>query len=486
MRNKIRTMNKIINLLAIMLFLILGKEIKSQNLISSQYLGELSKIEIQASYGSIMQNGVKRYKITYTTTDVQGVPDTASGLVVIPIREEEKIYPLLCYQHGTVGSPSDVPSNLNGGSALATIWGGLGYITSAADYLGLGEARGFHPYVHADTEASAAVDMLFATRQFVEENGYFLNDQLFITGYSQGGHAAMAVQRSIQEDYPEDFTITAAAPMSGPYSISTAMLGLSQNETPYYYIGYLPYTVLSMRLAYQLDYELNEIFKQPYIAAIDQFYHREINIGTLHNSLINTIQEEESDAPIPRYIFQDSFLLNIENNYNHPFNVAMRDNDVYDWTPNAPTRLYYCMADDQVPFNNSIIADSIMNMNGAADLAAIDVNSSYDHGQCVRPALTQAAFFFLPYQSITTDIKTIKSSTNTIFYPKPSNGLLHYNTTEKAIDIMLYDLAGKLQYHQADAKGSGVLDLSLLPKGIYWLHWKTDSSEKIEKVLLVE
>lgn len=477
-------MKKYTLFLVVLVFTFLSKEVSSQTLISSQYLGQLSKIEMQAFYGAIMQNGIKRYKITYLTNDIHGVPDTASGLVVIPIRDEPKNYPLLCYQHGTVSGPNDVPSNLNGGTTLATIWAGLGYITSAADYLGLGEARGFHPYVHADTEASAAVDMLFATRQFVAENNYHLNDQLFITGYSQGGHAAMAVQRSIQENYQDDFTITAAAPMSGPYSISTAMLGLSQNESPYYYIGYIPYTILSMRLAYDLDYELEEIFKQSYIAAIDQFYHNEIDLNELHNSLINTIQSEESDAPIPKYIFQDSFLVNISTNYNHPFNVALRDNDVYDWAPTSPTRLYYCMADDQVPFTNSIIADSVMNMNGAVDLQAIDVNSNFDHGQCVRPAITQAALFFLPLQSITTDLKTIKTKSSPIFYPNPNKGLLSYQSMDEPMNITIYDLEGKIKYEAFPVIGKNTLDLTQLPKGFYFLQWETAHKSQVERIII--
>ncbi len=478
-------MNKYtLSILLLGLFLI-SNNTNGQDLISSQYLGELSKIEMQAFYGSFMQNGIKRYKITYTTKDIHGVQDTASGLVVVPIRAEPSIYPLLCYQHGTVGGPNDVPSNLNGGSALATVWGGLGYITSAADYLGLGTARGFHPYVHADSEASAAVDMLFAVRQFVAENGYFLNDQLFITGYSQGGHAAAAVQRSIQENYPEDFTITASAPMSGPYSISTAMVGLSQVEEPYYFIGYLPYTVLSMNLAYNLGYDLEEIFKEPYVAAINSFFNREINIGALHSSLIASIAIEEQTGPIPRLIFQDSFLLNMDNNYNHPFNVALRDNDVYDWAPSAPTRLYYCMADDQVPFLNSIIADSIMNLNGAADVQAIDVNSGYDHGQCVNPAVTQAAIFFLPFQSITTGTDDYARTEKNLFYPNPGTGIFHYKPIiNTPVDIKVFNLTGQLQYQKTDQQGTGTLDISHLTKGIYLIQLKTKNFSSTEKIIL--
>src|SRR6202167_6056822 len=41
--------------------------------------------------------------------------------------------------------------------------------------------------------------------------------RLFITGYSQGGYVAMATHRAMQA---AGMTVTAAAPMSGPYALA--------------------------------------------------------------------------------------------------------------------------------------------------------------------------------------------------------------------------------------------------------------------------
>lgn len=486
MRVKIDIMTKKILLFLLVITLFFPGIISGQDLISVEFIGDLSKFEMQLFYGQFMQNGVERYKITYTTPDVHGVLDTASGLVVIPIRDEPMNYPLLCYQHGTVDGPEDVPSNIRGGAALATIWGGLGYIVGAADYLGLGEARGFHPYIHAVTEASAAVDMLFATRQFVEENGFHLNDQLFITGYSQGGHAAMAVQRSIQQNYAEDFTITAAAPMSGAYDISTAMVDLAQSEEPYYYLGYLAYTVQSMNISYNLGYETEDIFKAPYVDDINAFYSHEIGVSDLHAALTAKIQDIENAAPIPKFIFQDTFLTNITNNPNHPMITALKDNDVYNWAPSAPTRLYYCMADDQVPFRNSIIADSVMNENGAIDVEAIDVDAEANHTGCVVPAITNATFFFLQYQSITTNVKNPVAEAQTPeFYPNPGHGILYaYAKTAMLFDIEIYSISGQRLYRKNKVSTGEKIDISHLGKGIYFLRWKNKGYSGVKRIVL--
>ena len=213
--------NQALKILVIALLFGIGpNSIQAQDLISSQYLSNVSKANLESTYGTAFHNGVDLYRVLYTTPDVLGVLDTASGLLVVP-DDPGFAYPLLVYQHGTINSRWDVPSQLAGGYQLATVFGGHGYATVAADYVGLGEARGLHPYVHADTEASAAIDFLFAARQFADQNDFLtLNDQLFVTGYSQGGHAAMAAHRALELDYSSDFTVTAAAPMSGPYSVS--------------------------------------------------------------------------------------------------------------------------------------------------------------------------------------------------------------------------------------------------------------------------
>ena len=112
------------------------------------------------------------------------------------------------------------PSERRGGWELAGVGAALGYVAVAPDYLGLGESRGFHPYVHAATEASAAIDLLYAAQEFAEKQKFPLNGQLFLTGYSQGGHASMALHRELERNYSKIFPVSAAAHLSGPYSIS--------------------------------------------------------------------------------------------------------------------------------------------------------------------------------------------------------------------------------------------------------------------------
>ena len=90
------------------------------------------------------QYDVVNYKVLYRTTDTQGQPDTASGLLAVPY-DRELAFPMGVYMHGTVTNPEAVPSRT--GVLERVLVDGIasnGYIAVAPDYLGLGDNDGFH------------------------------------------------------------------------------------------------------------------------------------------------------------------------------------------------------------------------------------------------------------------------------------------------------------------------------------------------------
>lgn len=461
--------------------------LEAQQLISSTPIGNLTKSAISATYGNDAEYGVKLYKVLYETPDIHGVLDTASGLFVVP-DVTANTYPLLCYQHGTVSGRTDVPSNLEGGSALAIVFGSMGYFTSAADYLGLGEARGIHPYVHADTEASAAIDMMYAARQFAALNDVLLNDQVFITGYSQGGHAAMAAHRELEANFTNDFTVTAAAPMSGPYSISEKMTEFTLGDDPYFFVAYLASVALSYNEAYGTLYEnLDEFFKPQFAGHIQSYANEEINLFTLNFLLIG--QLNLLGGSFPKLMLQDSILESLLNDPTHPASVALAANDVYDWTPQAPTRLYYCDADDQVFFENSTLAEEVMNANGASDLEAISVGASLDHGGCVDPAVTATIDFFAGFQQITTNVSVIDEVGAAFqLQPNPAGDELWITTNDAELQHFQYRLLdgnGRLLINQeVNGTDRTALDVSAFSSGIYFMNIITEKGSTTKKLIV--
>jgi len=478
-------LNKI-TLLLIILFSATVYSAFAQNVVEVTFIESRTKEDISSAFGVDAQYDVKLYKMLYETPDVQGNLDTASGLFIIP-DDPNNTYPLLCYQHGTVNDRDDVPSLLAGGSELAIIFGSMGYVTTAADYLGLGTARGVHPYVHADSEASAAVDMLYAMRAYAEtDDAVTLNDQVFVTGYSQGGHAAMAAHRMMELELSDDFTVTAAAPMSGPFSISQAMRKFTTSDDPYLFVAYLGWTALSYQAAYGNVYEeLEDIFKPEYAGDIRAFEREEINLSTLNVRLIITLNF--NGGIFPKNMLQDSIRDIVVNDGEHPLMDALRDNDVFDWAPNAPTRLFYCSADDQVTFENSILADSVMNMNGAVDLDAEDVASNQNHSGCVDPATLATIAFFAQFQEVSVGTKEVFTQDLFTVSPNPVTDQLTVelrHSSESAYTINVFDAYGRLVKTQTSSEEQVTVAVDELAAGLHWVEIRNGTVRDIEKVLV--
>ncbi len=444
----------------------------SQSLVSYEFLETAEQADISAEYGVAAQTSLEHYKMEYTTTDLNGALDTASGLVTVPVSRDFE-FPLLLNLHGTVDGPSDVPSNLAGGYEIAEIISSYQFIGLSPDYLGLGSSRGLHPYVHADSEASATMDMMYAFFELAEELDVHYNEQIFITGYSQGGHAAMAVHRTIELNHIDEFTVTAASHMSGPYSISEKMVDFTLGDDEYFFVAYLASVALTMRNAYPdlaMDYQISDIFKANYLGPIERYANGEIGLFTLNTELI-VLLGNDVGLITPKDMLQDDILDALKNDPTHPLSVALADNDVYDWAPLAPTRLMYCKADDQVTFENALLAEQVMNANGAAEVIAINQGDDLNHGGCVNPAIQGTILFFIFKRVV-----SAYTSTDDILNEKRMS--IGQNQKELIIEsentldenfVILDVLGNKIQTGRIKGKSS-TIQKNLQTSGLYILH----------------
>jgi len=433
--------------IAIVALLFIHGTVFSQELVEAIYLGSTSKSETTAATSFPAQYALDYYKVLYTTLDVNGMPDTASGLMAVP--QFAGNLPLLCYQHGTTDGKYDVPSNIGVGDAQTGLYASQGYLSIAPDYIGMGESRGFHPYVHAATEASAGADMIAAVAQWLTtEPDLAHNGQVFVTGYSQGGHASMALHKLLEESSSNPFEVTAASHMSGPYSISEKMVGQALSPEPYLFVAYFAYTTMSYQTAYGNLYDdIGEVFKAPYVEPIREFYTNFENGASLFdlNSELISLLNQNVGASVPFHMIQDSIRTVLElQPDDHPIIQALRDNDLYEWAPEAPTRILYCQGDDQVPYTNSTLADSVMNALGAADLVTINLNPNFNHGQCVPPAFLATLGFFNQFASVTTDTD-MPIMPRALAYPNPVTTTLYLQLppASEPVVMEMTDLQGR-------------------------------------------
>ena len=137
---------------------------------------------------------VRVVAINYLTPGVKGEMSNASGVVLLPsgtAAECSGPLPLLAYARGTEVSKVRTLANPTDGETalLSAVYAAQGYAVVATDYLGFAKSEhSFHPYLHADSEASAVIDSIRAARLTAVGFNANLSGKVMVSGYSQGGH----------------------------------------------------------------------------------------------------------------------------------------------------------------------------------------------------------------------------------------------------------------------------------------------------------
>jgi predicted esterase len=172
------------------------------------------------------QCSVSVYRVHYNTVGGAGEGTDASAAVFVPSGSGSSCSnsrPVLLYAHGTSLQKSydmaDIANNTEARLAAA-VFAAQGFIVVAPNYAGYGgSSLGYHPYLDRVQEGADMIDALRAARSSFTGIGARDSGKLLVTGYSQGGYVALAAQRAMQEAGSE-FTLAAAAGMSGPYALA--------------------------------------------------------------------------------------------------------------------------------------------------------------------------------------------------------------------------------------------------------------------------
>ncbi len=172
--------------------------------------------------------GVDFYYLKFWTVGaLPGETTESSGALMVPTGGSgcSGPRPIVLYAHGTNANKAlniaDItnPSNTEG-ALIAAMFAAQGYIVIAPNYAGYDiSTLGYHPFLNAAQQSGEMRDILEAGRTALPQTlaaSTRDNGQLFVTGYSEGGHVALATLRALEA---AGATVTAAAPMSGPYAL---------------------------------------------------------------------------------------------------------------------------------------------------------------------------------------------------------------------------------------------------------------------------
>lgn len=331
--------------------------------------------------------GVALISLVYKTVTPDGRLINASGVVAYPLKLAGASSPVLSFQHGTIYRDSEAPSNSANVDATLIAAAGAGFVVVMADYIGYAASGSeVHTYVQSDGLAAAIVDMLRAARQLLARRNVATNGQLFLTGYSEGGYATLAAQREMELHLASEFPITASAPAAGPYDMSgtaQSLLGRDTIEEPQL-IGFV-------FKSYDHWYgwsRLNDIFQSPYNAIVDQYYDGTHSGATIKSQLTTSTAG----------LFNAVFLADFRGSGETAIKADIATNDIYNWAPQAPTRLFHGEDDTVVPYANTVTAVNAMNTAGAADLALVNCSTPpmvpRGHAECVPDYLTKLIAWF--------------------------------------------------------------------------------------------
>ncbi|MBL8271874.1 lipase family protein [Steroidobacter sp.] len=321
------------------------------------------------------QCDVQAFEILYSTIGVQGEPADASATLLIPTGDGcTGPHPLLGWSNGTVTDrlqslDEDLPLNLT----LASVFAAHGYATVISSYLGLGKSSyPFHPYLHADSEASAIVDSLRAARRVASQTHIALSGKVMLAGYSQGGHATLATQRTIEGKHSREFDLVASAPMSGPYALLQTFIsgwdGRVNGQANPLGPTLFAYTAVSYQHIYGDVWQAPiDVFKAPYDTKVEGLLPGPLDVYALSRTGALPLDVDS--------LVQPSFHTDFITNTNNTFRQALARNDLLDdWKPQTPTVLCGAGKDGVVDFENARTANRVFVARGAT-VRVIDVDA---------------------------------------------------------------------------------------------------------------
>src|SRR5580698_8430649 len=148
--------------------------------------------------------GVDFYYLKFYTLGGAGETTMSSGALMVPTGAAPACSgprPIVLYAHGTQTNKAlnlaDITNTSNTeGALIAAMFAAQGYIVVAPNYAGYDiSTLGYHPFLNAEQQSGEMMDILTAARAALPKTlsaATSDSGKLFITGYSEGGHVAMA------------------------------------------------------------------------------------------------------------------------------------------------------------------------------------------------------------------------------------------------------------------------------------------------------
>ena len=335
-----------------------------------------------------IQYGVRLVAFEYTTTGPAGEARKASALAMLPTTPGASVG-TLAYMHGTSTKRDFIPSvgDYDENVPPAVLFAARGRFVVSPDYLGLGASDlPYHPYLQRATLAAAGRDALTAGVELARRNSLALDGNLFIAGYSEGGFAAAALQRRLQQAPLQALGLRGTMSIAGPLdSLAWVKSTLSADPATGRDSGrsiYTAFTAWSYQRVYgDLYSQATEVFNAPYAGQLDALFD-----GTRSGDEIGAALPAS-----PRMLLTATALTATLSGSNQ-IAARIRGNDVIDVNPASPLISCHGTLDDTVPYSITVAARERLAARGAS-LIVLEQNGK-DHGSAYGPCILEAVRMF--------------------------------------------------------------------------------------------
>ena len=294
--------------------------------------------------GSLNYNKIIQIAGTYEGKNIDGNTITLSGKIIIP--KNGKIKNIIAISHYTICANDEAPSET---FPIEGTLAGKGYAVVMPDYIGYGATRThIHPYMHAASTAQSVVDMILAAQQYLKAKGYAPQDEkVILAGYSQGGATTVATMRLIESRYADKIRLKHVYAGAGPYDLA-ATYDLAMNMDITGIPCAIPMIIQGIDYGEDLGLDLEDFFQPKLYENYNTWINTkdytvgEINrkIGAKHLSDILTDEGRDKTNKETARLY-----------------IALKNNSVLNFIPQAPLYLFHSKTDDTVPFINSINAE---------------------------------------------------------------------------------------------------------------------------------
>jgi pimeloyl-ACP methyl ester carboxylesterase len=178
------------------------------------------------------------------------------------------------------------------------------------------------------------------------------SDKLFVFGFSQGGHAALALHRQLEDAYVD---VSGTATVGGIFDVEQWFLSLLSRDNTVTLPLYAAYILLAYDDVYNVYERISHVFRQPYALTVSGLFD-------MHHFWDDVLA---GLPPNSRALLTSRYYARVTADPRDSLRIRLRQNAVDQWRPRAPVRVYQSTDDEEAPYADALASVERLRGRGA-------------------------------------------------------------------------------------------------------------------------